>query len=41
MREGSGFQVSGSAAELYEQYAVPYILGPWVPELVNLAALSH
>lgn len=41
MREGSGFQVSGNAAELYEQYAVPYILGPWAPELVELAALRR
>ena len=41
MREGSGFQVSGNAAELYEQYAVPYILGPWAPGLVELAALRR
>jgi ubiquinone/menaquinone biosynthesis C-methylase UbiE len=41
MRKGSGFQVSGNAAELYEQYAVPYVLGPWAPELVELAALRR
>lgn len=41
MREGSGFQVSGNAAELYEQHAVPYILGPWAPELVEVAALGR
>jgi len=41
MGEGSGFQVSGSAAELYERYAVPYVLGPWAPELVGLAALKR
>lgn len=41
MAEESGFQVSGNAAELYEKYAVPYILGPWAPELVELAALKQ
>jgi ubiquinone/menaquinone biosynthesis C-methylase UbiE len=41
MREDSGFQVSNNAAELYEQYAVPYILGPWAPELVELAAIQQ
>ena len=41
MGEGSGFQVSGNAAELYERYAVPYVLGPWAPELVELAALKR
>ena len=25
MTEGSGFQVSNNAAELYERYAVPYV----------------
>ncbi len=41
MGQGSGFQVSGTAAELYERYAVPYVLGPWAPELVDLAALKR
>lgn len=41
MHKGSGFQVSGNAAELYEQYAVPYVLGPWAPELVELAGLQR
>ena len=41
MSEGSGFQVSGNAAELYERYAVPYVLGPWAPGLVELAALQR
>ena len=41
MHEGSGFQVSSNAAELYEQYAVPYVLGPWAPELVEVAALGR
>ncbi len=41
MHEGSGFQVSSNAAKLYEQYAVPYVLGPWAPELVEVAALGR
>jgi ubiquinone/menaquinone biosynthesis C-methylase UbiE len=41
MSEGSGFQVSSTAAELYERYAVPYVLGPWAPELVELAELKQ
>ena len=41
MSKASGFQVSGNAAELYERYAVPYVLGPWAPELVELAALQR
>jgi ubiquinone/menaquinone biosynthesis C-methylase UbiE len=41
MTEGSGFQVSGNAAELYERYAVPYVLAPWAPQLVELAALKQ
>ena len=40
MSEQSGYQVSGNAAELYEQYAVRYMMGPWAPELVELATLS-
>lgn len=41
MSQASGFQVSGNAAERYERYAVPYILGPWAPELVERAALER
>jgi len=41
MSEQSGFQISGNAAELYERYAVPYMMGPWAPELVELAALRR
>ena len=41
MSEQSGYQVSGNAADLYEQYAVPYMMGPWAPELVELAALNN
>jgi SAM-dependent methyltransferase len=40
MTEPSGFQVSRDAAERYERYAVPYVLGPWAPELVELAVLQ-
>lgn len=35
----SGYQVSENAAVLYERYAVPYVLGPWAPQLIDLAAL--
>jgi ubiquinone/menaquinone biosynthesis C-methylase UbiE len=31
------WQLSGSAAELYERYPARYILGPWAPGLVALA----
>lgn len=34
------WQLSGNAAELYERYVVPYILGPWAPGLVERAALQ-
>ena len=37
--ERSGFQVTGSAAELYERYPARYLLGPWAPGLVAAAAL--
>ena len=40
MSEQSGYQVNRNAADLYEQYAVPYVMGPWAPELIELAALS-
>jgi ubiquinone/menaquinone biosynthesis C-methylase UbiE len=40
MSEQSGFQVSDSAAELYEQYPARYVLGPWAPGLVALASLQ-
>lgn len=36
----SGFQISGRAAELYEQYPARYLLGPWAPGLVALASLQ-
>ncbi len=36
----SGWQLSADASEAYEQYVVPYILGPWAPGLVELAALQ-
>ena len=34
------WQLSGSAAELYERYPARYILGPWTPALVALARLQ-
>ena len=39
MPQQEQWQLSGNAAELYERYVVPYILGPWAPGLVALAAL--
>jgi ubiquinone/menaquinone biosynthesis C-methylase UbiE len=39
MSEQSGYQISGDAAQLYVQYSARYFTGPWVPELVGLAAL--
>jgi ubiquinone/menaquinone biosynthesis C-methylase UbiE len=41
MNDKSGYQISGNAAELYEQYATRYFMGPWAPELVELAALRR
>ena len=41
MSEQSGYQVSGNAAELYERHAVRYMMGPWAPELVEVAALRR
>jgi ubiquinone/menaquinone biosynthesis C-methylase UbiE len=39
MSAGNRWQVDGSAAELYERVAERYILGPWAPGLIELAAL--
>jgi SAM-dependent methyltransferase len=33
------FQLEGDAAERYERWAVPFVLGPWVPALLDLAEL--
>src|SRR5215475_2297552 len=33
------FQLGGDAAERYERWPVPFLLGPWVPGLLDLAAL--
>jgi ubiquinone/menaquinone biosynthesis C-methylase UbiE len=41
MNEQSGYQVSGNAAEMYEQYATRYYMGPWVPDLIGLAELRR
>jgi ubiquinone/menaquinone biosynthesis C-methylase UbiE len=40
MPQQEQWQLSGNAAELYERYAVRYVLGPWAPGLVALAALQ-
>ncbi len=40
MPEREQWQLRGDAAELYERYAVPYVLGPWAPRLVELAILK-
>ena len=37
----SQWQLEGNAAELYERYAVPFVLGPWAPRLLDLAALRE
>jgi ubiquinone/menaquinone biosynthesis C-methylase UbiE len=39
MPQHEQFELRGNAAELYERYAVPYILGPWAPGLIEAAAL--
>jgi ubiquinone/menaquinone biosynthesis C-methylase UbiE len=31
------FQLQGDAAERYERWAVPFVVGPWVPKLLDLA----
>lgn len=41
MPQPEQWQLYGNAAELYERYVVPYILGPWAPGLVELAALQQ
>jgi ubiquinone/menaquinone biosynthesis C-methylase UbiE len=33
------FQIQGDQAERYERWAVPFVLGPWVPGLLDLAEL--
>lgn len=33
------FQLEGDAAERYERWTVPFLLGPWAPGLLDLAAL--
>src|SRR2546425_11946721 len=34
------FQLQGDAAERYERWAVPFVTGPWVPALLDLAELQ-
>jgi ubiquinone/menaquinone biosynthesis C-methylase UbiE len=40
MPQHEQWQLRGNAAELYERYVVPYLLGPWALGLVELAALQ-
>lgn len=40
MNQPEQWQISGDAAELYERYAVRYILGPWAASLVDAACLA-
>lgn len=40
MKANTEFQVSGSAAERYEEYLVPVIFTPWAEHLLNLADLK-
>lgn len=40
MPQPEQWQLHGNAAELYERYVVPYILGPWAPGLVEFAAVQ-
>jgi len=40
MSQHEQWQLSGNAAEMYERYVVPYLLGPWAPGLVERAALQ-
>lgn len=39
MNDQSGYQVSGSGAEMYEKYATQY-MGQWAPDLVEVAVLQ-
>ena len=36
MSQPEQWQLSGNAAEMYEHYVVPYLLGPWAPGLAAL-----
>lgn len=40
MKKTEGWQVSGNAAEVYEQYFVPAIFGQWVPQMVDIAQIG-
>jgi ubiquinone/menaquinone biosynthesis C-methylase UbiE len=39
MSKNGQWQLDGNAAELYERYVVRYILGRWVPGLLDIAAV--
>jgi len=35
------FQLQGDAADRYERWIVPFVIGPWAPGLLDLAALRR
>src|SRR5215467_3061868 len=35
------FQLQGDAAERYERWVVPFVVGPWVPTLLDLAEVRE
>jgi SAM-dependent methyltransferase len=39
MSKNGQWQVDGDAAELYERYVVRYIVGPWVPSLLDITGV--
>lgn len=41
MSNNGQWQLDGDAAELYEHYVVRHILGPWVPGLLDVAAVRQ
>lgn len=40
MNKGRSWQLDGNAAELYERYVRRCILGPWVPQLLDVVSLQ-
>jgi SAM-dependent methyltransferase len=40
MNKDHSWQLDSNAAELYERYVLRYILGPWVPQLLDVVGLQ-
>jgi ubiquinone/menaquinone biosynthesis C-methylase UbiE len=40
MPQHEQFELRGNAAQLYERYAVPNIVGPWAPQLIEAAHIQ-